>query len=473
MSTDRFDFVVVGSGPGGQKAALCAASEGRRVLVVEREPKVGGACVHQGTIPSKTLRHTALSLRDAERGLGESARTASERRRVDALMTRLGGVLRAHTEVAVAQLARAGIEVWRGHARFVGEREMAVRSVDGRTRRVSGDHVVLAVGSRPRAPENVPVDHETILDSDSILSLTYLPQSMIVLGGGVIASEYASIFACLGVKVTMVDTNERPMAFLDPELTGAFLAELTRAGGRYIGRAKLERVTTDGVSEVEVMLASGEVVRADKALCALGRVANVGSLDLPAAGLATNARGIIPVDEHCRTAMPQVYAVGDVAGPPSLASSAMEQGRRAVRHALGLPNGGRSDLIPFCAYTIPEIASVGLSEAEATAKHGGALVGRAPYRELARAQIAAYGEGMVKLVATPDGKRLLGVQVVGDGASELVTVGQMALVGGLGVEAFVEATFNYPTLAEGYRVAALDALRRVVRSDVGELAAAE
>jgi NAD(P) transhydrogenase len=212
-------------------------------------------------------------------------------------------------------------------------------------------------------------------------------------------------------------------------------------------------------------------------LCALGRVANVEALALVAAGLGTTPRGLLQVDEHCRTKVPHIYAVGDVSGPPSLASSAMEQGRRAVRHALGLSSGERSDLVPFCAYTIPEIASAGLSEAEATAQYGSCFVGRAPYRELARAHIAGYGEGMVKLVVAPDGKKLLGVQVVGDSASELVTVGQMALLGGLEVETFVEATFNYPTLAEGYRVAALDALKRVAAagriSQVGLEAAAE
>lgn len=460
---ERYDFVVIGSGPAGQKAAVCAAKAGKKVIVIEKERAVGGACVHHGTIPSKTLRETVVALRGlSRRSAGALQSTAGEGSEVAALMTRLADVVRGHEDYIEAQLRRNDVAIVRGQARFVSSHEIEVRSPGGAKRVLHGTTIILAVGSRPREPKGVPVDHEHILDSDSILSMTYLPRSLVVLGAGVVASEYASIFAALGVHVTIVDTGPRPMAFLDPELTAAYLAQFEALGGRYLNERRIEEVRYDGVGQCEVVLAGGETIIADKVLSALGRVANVEGLGLDVVGVTLTSRGIVAVDESCLTNIPHIYAVGDVAGPPALASSAMEQGRRAVRHALGQPlsSAGAAGALPFCAYTIPEIASVGLSEAEAIAKFGGAVVGRAPYGELARAHIAALDDGMIKLVADPSGKKLLGIQIVGDGASELVHVGQMALLAGFEVDLLVEATFNFPTLAEGYRVAALDVVKR-------------
>lgn len=462
----KYDFVVIGSGPAGQKAAICAAKAGKRVLVVERERAVGGACVHHGTIPSKTLRETVVALRGLTRRSGGAlVAPPTEDVQVSALMSRLDEVVRGHEDYIEAQLARNGVAVVRGHARFVSAHEVEIRSPSGERQVARGEHIILAVGSRPREPKGVAVDHEHVLDSDSILSMTYLPRSLVILGGGVVASEYASIFAALGVRVTVVDTNPRPMSFLDPELTRAYLAQLETFGGRYLPERRIEDVRSDGFGQCEVRLAGGELIVADKVLSALGRVANVEGLGLDVVGIKLTARGLVEVDRELRTNVPHVYAVGDVGGPPSLASSAMEQGRRAVRHALGhreTPGAGEG-LLPFCAYTIPEIASIGLSESEAIAKLGGAVVGRAEYGELARAHIAALDAGMIKLVADPSGKKIVGVQVVGDGASELVHVGQMAILAGFEVDVLVEATFNFPTLAEGYRVAALDVVKQRVR----------
>jgi NAD(P) transhydrogenase len=467
-ATQEYDFVVIGSGPAGQKAAICAAKAGQRVLIVERERTVGGACVHHGTIPSKTLRETVVALRGlARRSGGAIAADYAQGGEVAALMTRLNEVVQGHEEYIAAQLHRNQVEIAHGHARFLSDHTLEIRMPRGERRVVSARFIILAVGSRPREPKGVPVDHEHILDSDSILSMTYLPRSLVVLGGGVVSSEYASIFAGLGVAVTVVDTNPRPMAFLDPELTDAYLAQLEACGGRYLGGRKIETVRHDGFGSCEVTLSSGETIVADKVLSALGRVANVEHLGLDAVGISLTARGLIAVDAACRTNVPHVYAVGDVGGPPSLASSAMEQGRRAVRHALAIlevpGDKGASppiEQLPFCAYTIPEIASIGLSEAEAIAELGGAVVGRARYGELARAHIAALDDGMIKLVADAEGKKIVGVQIVGDGASELVHVGQMAILAGFDVDVLVEATFNFPTLAEGYRVAALDVVRQ-------------
>ncbi len=456
------DFVVVGSGPAGQKAAIAAAKAGCKVVVVEREARSGGACVRHGTIPSKTLRETALALRSLER------RTAGELRvqmgddaEVASLITRLDEVVGAHQEYIGRQLERNAVDLWQGHARFVDERTVEVTSPRGTKRRLRAKFVILATGSRPRSPEGITLDHDHVLDSDSILSMNQLPRTMAVLGAGVVASEYASIFAALGVEVTMIDKSPRPMAFLEPELTQAFLSAFSATGSRFLPERSVVSARYVRSSSCEVVLTDGAVIRADRVLCAMGRIANVDDLGLECIGVQTTSRGLVAVDAYGRTNVPYVYAVGDLTGPPALASTAMEQGRRAVRHALGIASSeAATSAIPFCAYTIPEIASVGLTEAEVTAKYGGCLVGRAPYAELARAHVSAYGDGLIKLVSGPDGRRVLGVQVVGDGASELVHVGHMAILAKFDVDVFIEATFNFPTLAEGYRVAALDVVRQ-------------
>jgi NAD(P) transhydrogenase len=305
----------------------------------------------------------------------------------------------------------------------------------------------------------VPIDHEHVLDSDSILSMTYLPRSLAVLGGGVIASEYATIFAALGVQVTMIDKAGRPLSFLDEEILGRFVAAFeANPGCVYVGGASVASVAWNGVDGVVTRLDNGWELRTEKVLCALGRVANVDDLALDKAGLATNERGHVPVDAQCRTKVPHIYAVGDVIGPPSLASASMEQGRRAVRSALGLPVGAGSETIPAGIYTIPEIASIGLGEAEARRRHGDCFVGRARFAELARGQIAACTEGLLKLIVEPQHLAVVGCQILGEGATELIHLAQMAMLTGTSAAAFVENIFNFPTLAEAYRVAALDAI---------------
>ncbi len=458
----RFDVVVVGAGPAGHKAAIQAAKAGRRVLVIDRERSVGGECVQRGTIPSKTLRESAayvLGLRARSEGVLD-VRVPPETQ-VASLMARLRSVRASHERYLGAQLERNGITCWHGRARFRSSEELEVHFPDRSSRRARGDVIVIATGSRPRRPENVPIDHEHVLDSDSILSLIYLPSSLTVLGGGVIACEFASLFAALGVEVTLVDAGARPLAFLSPELTALYVAAFERLGGRYLPGRKIESVCRDGAAVV-TRLGGGELVRSEKCLCALGRVAAVEGLELAAAGLELTARGHIPVDEHLRTRVPHIYAAGDVVGPPALAATAIEQGRRAIRHALGLPLPESGEHVPIGVYTIPEIGSVGLTEEQALAKHGGALVGRARFEELARAHINGQTEGLLQLVAAPDG-RILGAHVIGEGATELVHVAQLALAGQLTLDAFVDNVFNFPTLAEAYRVAAIDAAAQRAR----------
>jgi NAD(P) transhydrogenase len=458
-AAQRFDVVVLGAGPAGQKAAVQAAKSGRSVALVEREAGVGGECVRRGTIPSKTLRETALFLSGLRERAGDAFTVdLGPGTKVRALMQRLDRVLAAHERFQGEQVRRNGIELLRGLGSFRSPHEIEVARLDGTRLLLEAGIVVIATGSRPRAPEGIPIDHERILDSDSILDLLYLPKSLLVLGAGVIAAEFASIFQALGVSVTMIDRGPRPVSFLDPELSARFTAAFEAAGGRFLPGRSVARVSADDFASITAVLDDGSRVSAEKLLVAQGRVAALENLALERAGLAPNARGFVGVDEHCRTALPHVYAVGDAIGPPALAASAMEQGRRAMRHALGLPDPARAEWTPVGIYTIPEMACVGLDEAAARERHGDVLVGRAPFAELARGHIAGRVDGLLKLVAEPESGLLLGAQIVGEGAAELVHVGQMALAGGLRLEVFVDHVFNFPTLAEAYRVAALDAL---------------
>jgi len=454
----RYDVLILGSGPAGQKAAIQAAKAGRQVAVVEQEKDVGGGCVHRGTIPSKTLRENALRLCRQ----GENS-TAAQDTHLAPMLDRLDAVVAAHVGFISDQLVRNGVHRIHGKARFVSEDVVQVLSVDGSTVDLTAELFIIATGSRPRSPEHFEVDHEYVLDSDSVLSMLYLPKTFLVLGGGVIACEYASIFSVLGVEVTMIDKCERVLSFMDIELTQRFVESLERRGGKYLSRKNVAKVLTNSGKRVRVTLEDGETYEGDKLFVALGRVANVAHLNLEKVGISLNAWGHIPVDEHCRTQNPKVYAVGDVCGPPALASLAMEQGRRAVCHALGLPAGAEPEFIPMGIYTVPEMSSVGLTETQAKERFGGCLVGRANYSEVARGQIRGDRDGFLKLIADAEGQKLLGVHIVGDGATELIHVGQVCLISQWTIDGFVENIFNFPTYAEAYRIAALDMVKQRAR----------
>jgi NAD(P) transhydrogenase len=462
MSAFDYDLIVIGSGPAGHHAALQAAAAAQRVMLIERDPHVGGQCVHRGTIPSKTLRETALALSSFRCKSGvELPCEFGEEIQVASLMSRLEEVIRGHQKYLKDQLTRAGVERCHGRARFVDRHTIKVQSVRGTITVLTAPVIVICVGSRPRAPAEVPIDHEHILDSDSILSLIYLPRTLTVLGGGVIATEYASIFAALGTKVTMIDKSERPLAFLEPELTERFLASFTANGSQYLGGAQLVSVVHDPrTTQVMTTLADGRIIASEKLFSAQGRVACLEGLNIEATGLVPTDRGLIAVNEHGQTAVGNIYACGDVAGAPSLASASMDQGRRAVRHALGMPAASRLELIPAGIYSIPEMSSVGLTEAEVVKRFGGCIVGRAGFNEVSRGLIGANENGLLKLVADAQGRKLLGLQVVGESAGELASVGQMALLHNDDIDVFVDHTFNFPTLAEAYRNAALDIIQQ-------------
>lgn len=453
-----FDIIVIGAGPGGQKAAIQGAKAGKRVALIERERGIGGSCVYRGTIPSKTLRESALQLDRLQRTSAAFDCRLKPDVQIATLINRLEEVVKAHDRFMSLQLRRNGIHLFHGRARFLNATVIEMETVDGGVQLFTAPIIVLATGSRPRNPENIPVDHEHILDSDSLLSMIYLPKSLAIIGGGVIGCEYASVFSILGTEVTLIDRAPMPLQFMDPELVTHFLTAFESRGGRYLGGQTIQDVRWDGVAHVVTTLGSGELVRSEKLLVALGRQANLEDLNLDAAGLTATEKGAVAVNEYCQTEVPHIYAVGDMVGPPALASKAMEQGRRAVRHALGLPVGDAASTIPVGIYTIPEMASIGLDERSARERYRAPLVGRARYEEVARAQISGTGHGLLKMVADPSAERLLGVQVVGDGATELVHIGQLALQQGATIESFIDNIFNFPTYAEAYRIAALDIL---------------
>lgn len=461
MSDPRthYELVVIGAGPAGHKAAVQASKAGHSVLLVDRAAAPGGECVHRGTIPSKTLRESALYLAGLkQRAAGIVSSEITAHTKVESLMKRLDHVLHAHENFIRSQTERNGIEFQRGRVRFLGPHELELAQPSGGKRRITSDFFLIATGSRPRQPAEMQIDHEQILDSDSILSLIYLPQSLTVLGAGVIACEFATIFQALGVKVTMVDKSARPLSFLDEEITERFVKTFSAMGGTWIPGRKPVSCALQGVAGSATTLDDGSTIVSEKTLVALGRTASVAGLGLEALGLAVNERGYVPVDANLRTSVAHVFAAGDVIGPPALAASSMEQGRRAARHMFGLPLPASSDTIPSGIYTIPEMSCIGINESEARKRHGSALVGRARFAELARGQISGDVEGLLKLVAEPATGKLLGAQIIGEGATELIHLAQLAMLGGMTVDTFVDNVFNFPTLAEAYRVAALECI---------------
>ena len=471
MSTpSTYDIIVIGAGPAGQKAAVQGAKAGKRVALIERERGIGGSCVYRGTIPSKTLRESALHL-DRLKRAGEALQfNLKPDTQIATLLSRLEQVVQAHDSFMSKQLRRNGISLLHGRARFVDAHTIEMQTVDGASQLFTAGTIVVATGSRPRNPKEIPVDHEHILDSDSLLSMLYLPQSLAVIGGGVIGCEYASIFALLGVEVTLIDRAPYPLQFMDKELVEQFVKGLENYGSHYLGESQIAEVRWDGVTHVVTTLKSGTIIKSEKMLVALGRQANIEDLDLEAAGLSLSDKGLIPVNQSCQTNMEHIYAVGDMVSGPALASKAMEQGRRAVRHALNLPVGDAASTIPLGIYTIPEMASIGLDEMGARERYKDPLIGRAKFEEIARAQISGAGQGLLKMIADPAGERLLGVQVVGDSATELVHLGQLALQNGATVESFIDNVFNFPTYAEAYRIAALDILGQVAKRQAAKAA---
>ncbi len=372
-------------------------------------------------------------------------------------MRRLDSVLGSYTDFIAEYLNSQGISYFHGRASIEDANTVSLTTLKGSASYLKTKFMVIATGSRPRTPPDITVDHENILDSDSILSMIYLPRSLTVVGGGVIASEYASIFSLLGVKVTMFDRTPRPLMFMEPECTEKFLHHFTTNGGEYIGDVQYESVEWDSVSQVITKLSDGTEISSDKMLVAQGRIANTDRIGLETLGIQLGRNGTIPVNENYETAVEGVYAVGDVIDPPSLASVSMEQGRRAICHALGTDLGSKFELVPIGIYAVPELSSVGLSEEQAREKYGDdIIVGRASFDEVARGQIAGIKDGLLTMIVESKTLKIVGVHIVAEGATDLIHVGEMAILNNNDVRVFLENVLNFPTLGEAYRIAALN-----------------
>ncbi|MEU8716598.1 Si-specific NAD(P)(+) transhydrogenase [Streptomyces sp. NPDC048663] len=456
-----FDMLVIGSGPGGQKAAIAAAKLGRRVAVVDSPEMVGGVSIHTGTIPSKTLREAVLYLTGlTQRDLyGQSYRLKEDITVAD-LTARTQHVVSREVDVIRNQLSRNHVTLCSGTGRFVDPHTVALREPNGDERTLAAEHIVIATGTRPARPDSVEFDGRTIMDSDNVLSLERVPRSMVIVGAGVIGMEYASMFAALGSKVTVVEKRAGMLDMCDVEVVESLkyhlrdLAVTFRFGETVAAVERHPRGTL-------TVLESGKKIPADTVMYSAGRQGLTDGLDLDKAGLSADRRGRITVDEHFRTEVEHIYAVGDVIGFPALAATSMEQGRVAAYHACGEPVGQMDNLQPIGIYTIPEISFVGKTEDQLTEECVPFEVGVARYRELARGQIIGDSHGMLKLLVSPGDRRLLGVHCFGTGATELIHIGQSVMGCGGTVDYLVDAVFNYPTLAESYKVAALDATNKL------------
>jgi NAD(P) transhydrogenase len=455
-----YDLLVLGSGPAGQKAAIQAAKLGMHVAVIERRHMVGGVSTNTGTIPSKTLREAVLYLTGmSQKSIYGSAYQVKEAITIDDLFWRTQAVIQREIDVVRNQLARNQVALYHGSARFADPNSVVVTS-GSETRQISASNVVVAVGTRPNRPASVEFDDETIIDSDGILKLAAIPRAMVVVGAGVIGIEYASMFAALGTRVTIVEKRQQLLDFCDDQITEALQYHLRDLGVTFRFGEEVTAVERHDSGTI-THLASGKRVAADTVLYSAGRVGATSDLDLATAGLEADDRGRIQVDDQFRTGVEHIFAVGDVIGFPSLAATSMEQGRQAACHAFGHPVESSSATVPIGIYTIPEISYVGRTEEELTDDAVPYEIGISRYRELARGQILGDQNGLLKLLVCADTRKILGVHVFGTNATELVHIGQAVIDLGGTVDYLVNAVFNYPTLAESYKVAALDATNKL------------
>ena len=457
-----YDLIVVGSGPAGQKAAICAAKMRKKVAVIERKRTIGGVCVHTGTIPSKTFREAILySSGLRQRTFYGRGYALKENIAMEDLIFRSDAVMAREIEVIKAQLRRNRVTVYEGNARFVDAHSMEVASDEGYTL-LRGDNFVIACGTRPAHSPEIPIDGRRIFDSDQVHELEELPRELIVVGAGIIGLEYASMFAALGVKVTLLDQRPTLLDFVDREIVESLCFQLRQLGTVFRLGEKVVQVGFDEERDrVFAKLESGKTVHGGALLYAVGRQANSDQLNLEAIGLVPDGRGKLIVDDTFRTSVPNVYAAGDVIGFPALASTSMEQGRLASCNIFGVASTIQQNQIPYGVYTIPEISMVGATEEQLTRDKVPYEVGIARYAELAKGQMLGDEQGFLKLLFDPTSLKVLGVHIIGERAAEIVHIGQAVLALGGTIEYFRDTVFNYPTLAEAYKVAALDGLNKL------------
>lgn len=461
-SPEEFDFVAIGSGPAGQRAAIQAAKFGKRAALIDRRALVGGVTVHTGTIPSKTLREAILYFTGFyQRSFYGRDYRLKRDITINDLMQRLELTIRHEIAIIDNQLHRNGVRVLHGTASFVDPHRLRVELPDQPAFECIAEKILVATGTRPRRPEGVPFDDEAILDSDALLHLRAIPKSLIVVGAGVIGVEYASMFNALDVKVTLLHERATMLDFLDKDVAHEFLQRMHEHGMDLRPGKTIERIARRHEGGVEVKLTDGSTLRADTLLYAAGRIGSTSSLKLENAGLHANSRHQIEVNTHYQTAVPHIYAAGDVIGFPSLASTSMDQGRIAACHAFGRESPRDETHFPYGIYTVPEISMIGQTEQQLIAANTPYGTGMARLDETARGQIMGLTDGILKLLFSREDRRLLGVHIVGRGATELIHIAQAVMRLNGTLDYFVENVFNYPTLAEAYKSAALDAWNRL------------
>jgi NAD(P) transhydrogenase len=463
----HFDLLVIGSGPAGQKAAVQASKLGKRAAVVERMATLGGVSIHTGTIPSKTLREAVIYLTGYhQRTFYGHTYSVNDNITMSDLMLRAEHVIQHEIETVRQHLLKNGIEVLSGEASFVDAHSVAVAEAGGPRSLVTADKILIATGSEAAHDPSIPFDDKRVLISDDLLRLPEVPASLAIIGAGIIGTEYAGVFAALGVPVTLIDRRSQLLPFVDREVGEALERHLSDNGVTLHLNEDVAAIDVERSDYVEVRLVSGKIVRAEAVLYSVGRVGATAALNLAAAGLQADDRGRIPVNAHFQTAAPHIYAAGDVIGNPALAATSMEQGRLAACHAFGVPEQTAVLPLPYAIYTVPEIGMLGPTSEELEAAGIEFVAGRGSYHEIARGQILGDETGFLKLLFHTETGRLLGIHAIGVHASELIHIGQAVMSFGGGLDYFIDTVFNYPTLAECYKAAALDAandLRRAGR----------
>ncbi len=458
----RYDFIVIGSGPAGKRAAIQASKLGKSVLLVEKTQIIGGVTAYAGTVPSKTLRETVLFLSGwRQRGIYGRSYKAMDHITAEDLTQRLQTTLTKEVEIIQHHLMQNKVKIAYGHARFKDEHTVTVEDCNGNLGEYQADKFVISVGTKNLRPDNIPFDGNTVIDSDEIINLKRIPKKMLVVGAGVIGLEYATIYRALDVEVTILESNDYILGFIENEIVDELFHHLRDTNINLRFDEKLSDIDKRDDGMVVCRLKSGKSICVDTVLFAAGRQGVTNDLSLEMVGIEVDHRGYIPVNDDYQTSQPHIYAAGDVTGFPNLTSTSMEQGRHAARHAFGAEVYSRPELFPYSIYAVPEMSMVGLTERVCKERGITFEVGTARFRETARGQIMGLREGMLKMLFSIETQKLLGVHIIGEGATELVHIGQAVIALGGTLDYFMQTVFNYPTLAEAYKVAAQDAYNRI------------
>ena len=460
----HYDLLVIGTGPAGQKAAVQAAKLGKKVGLIERKEVVGGVCINTGTIPSKALREAALFFSGIpQRSIYGTPHQIKNSITIEQLTFHANHVIKNEIQVVRAQMARNRIDMIFGSASFFDSHGLRIQHRSGSIEQHTADFIVIAVGTEPSRPADIPFDNISVIDTDELLTLKRIPTSIVIVGGGVIGTEYASILAALGVPVTLIEKRPRLLEFADAEIIDMLQQQMKALGVTLYYDEEVLAIKREPDNSIEVCLRHAKPIRASTLMYAIGRVGATKALNLEAAGLKPDGRGRIAVNAHFQTAVPHIYAAGDVIGFPALASTSMQQGRHASCHAFGHPDRTDNSLLPYGIYSIPQISMVGRNEEELTQAQIPYAVGIARYKEIARGLLMGDETGMLKLLFNQHTHELLGVHAIGEGATEMIHIGQAVMAYHGRIDYFIDTVFNYPTLAECYKVAALDGINRLPR----------